>query len=186
MSLPVPNMSFSPFAILTAEEMNDIVENIEALSAGNGLANGAVTTPKLQDGSVTPDKLSTGAARAEVNTSEQTANQFFSDLGTTTDYVSVGIGDNGLAIVSIGAVMAANAINTVVQTGFEVSGSSSVQANDMYSIDTQVYAANARQRMAGTFLVTDLTPGPTTFKMKYKVNGNTGTWAGRHIAVVPI
>ena len=41
--------------------MNDIVENIEALSAGNGLANGAVTTPKLQDGSVTGDKLASGA-----------------------------------------------------------------------------------------------------------------------------
>lgn len=37
MALPNPSMSFSPFAILTAEEMNDLVENIEALAIGAGL-----------------------------------------------------------------------------------------------------------------------------------------------------
>lgn len=31
MALPNPSMSFSPFAILTAEELNDIVENVEYL-----------------------------------------------------------------------------------------------------------------------------------------------------------
>ena len=43
MSLPNPSMSFSPFAILTAEEMNNLVENIEALAAGTGIAAGAIT-----------------------------------------------------------------------------------------------------------------------------------------------
>lgn len=42
MALPNPGMSFSPFAILTAEEMNDLVENIEALAAGTGLNNNVV------------------------------------------------------------------------------------------------------------------------------------------------
>lgn len=35
MPLPNPSMSFSPFAILTAEEMNDLFENIEALQDGS-------------------------------------------------------------------------------------------------------------------------------------------------------
>lgn len=39
-------MSFSPFAILTAEEMNDLVENIEHIYNG-GLADGSVTAAKL-------------------------------------------------------------------------------------------------------------------------------------------
>lgn len=47
MSLPNPAMSFSPFAILTSEEMNQIVENIEALSDGSGLADGSITNAKL-------------------------------------------------------------------------------------------------------------------------------------------
>lgn len=43
----LPNtLSFSPFAILTAEEMNDLVENIEALSDGSGLEDGAITPAK--------------------------------------------------------------------------------------------------------------------------------------------
>jgi hypothetical protein len=42
MSLPNPSMSFTPFDILTAEELNDLVENIEALSDGTGFEPGAV------------------------------------------------------------------------------------------------------------------------------------------------
>jgi hypothetical protein len=43
-------MSFSPFAILTAEEMNDLVENIEALSAGTGFGTGVITAPSVNFG----------------------------------------------------------------------------------------------------------------------------------------
>lgn len=46
MALPNPSMSFSPFAILTAEEMNDLVENIEALADGSGLDDGAIGPAK--------------------------------------------------------------------------------------------------------------------------------------------
>lgn len=42
-------MSFSPFAILTAEEMNDLVENIESLADGTGFDAGAVSGDKLAD-----------------------------------------------------------------------------------------------------------------------------------------
>lgn len=51
MSLPNPSMSFSPFAILTAAEMNDLVENIDALAGGTGLNTGVVTTDKLSTSS---------------------------------------------------------------------------------------------------------------------------------------
>lgn len=47
MALPNPSMSFSPFAILTAEEMNDLVENIESLANGTGISAGAVTSSKI-------------------------------------------------------------------------------------------------------------------------------------------
>lgn len=46
-NLPNQDMSFSPFAILTAEEMNDLVENIESLADGSGVGDGAVTAEKL-------------------------------------------------------------------------------------------------------------------------------------------
>lgn len=47
MALPNPGMDFVPFDILTAEELDDVVENIEALAAGTGLNDASVTAAKL-------------------------------------------------------------------------------------------------------------------------------------------
>ena len=47
MSLPNPSMSFTPFDQLPASDLNDIVENVEALAAGTGLDDGVVTSEKL-------------------------------------------------------------------------------------------------------------------------------------------
>lgn len=47
MSLPNPGMSFTPFDPLPASDLNDIVENIEALAAGTGLNDDSVTAPKI-------------------------------------------------------------------------------------------------------------------------------------------
>jgi hypothetical protein len=46
-NLPNPSMSFSPFAILTAQELNDLVENIESTATGVGIGDGAITSVKL-------------------------------------------------------------------------------------------------------------------------------------------
>lgn len=50
MALPNPSMSFSPFAILTAEEMNDIVENIEALADVSAFNAGSFPITLLENG----------------------------------------------------------------------------------------------------------------------------------------
>lgn len=57
MSLPNPGMSFTPFDPLPASDLNDLVENIEALAAGTGLNDLAVITAKLADAAVTTRKL---------------------------------------------------------------------------------------------------------------------------------
>lgn len=53
MSLPNEDMSFTPFDQLPASDLNDLVENIEALSDGSGLADGAVKADKLAVNAVT-------------------------------------------------------------------------------------------------------------------------------------
>lgn len=45
--LPNPSMSFSPFAILTAAELNDFVENDQALAAGTGLNPGVLNSTNM-------------------------------------------------------------------------------------------------------------------------------------------
>lgn len=47
MSLPNPGMSFTPLDPLPAADLNDMVENIEALADGTGLDTGAVTADKI-------------------------------------------------------------------------------------------------------------------------------------------
>lgn len=56
-NLPNPTMSFSPFAILTAEEMNNIVENINALADGTGIGDGSVGTSDIANNAVTSSKI---------------------------------------------------------------------------------------------------------------------------------
>jgi len=52
-NLPNPNMAFTPFDILLAAELNDFVENIEALATGAGIGDGSVGTSDIADGAVT-------------------------------------------------------------------------------------------------------------------------------------
>lgn len=47
MSLPNVGMSFTPFDILPASDLNDFVENIEALAAGTGLNDDVITGAKI-------------------------------------------------------------------------------------------------------------------------------------------
>lgn len=61
------NLSFSPFAILTAEEMNDLVENTEALSDGTGIEDEAITTRTLAQSAVTPEKMDLDLAATDAN-----------------------------------------------------------------------------------------------------------------------
>lgn len=56
-NLPNPSMAFTPFDILLAEELNDLVENIEALAAGTGIGDGSIGTSDVADGAVTYPKI---------------------------------------------------------------------------------------------------------------------------------
>lgn len=47
MSLPNPSMAFFPFDPLPASQLNDMVENVEALADGSGLDDDAITPAKL-------------------------------------------------------------------------------------------------------------------------------------------
>jgi len=48
MSLPNPSMNFTPFDPLPASDLNDIVENVEALAAGTGLDDSSIVKAKLE------------------------------------------------------------------------------------------------------------------------------------------
>lgn len=154
-------------------------------AANGGLLGNAVVTPSM---------LMNASMTTRVATSETTSSTSYTDLTTTTDTVSVTIGANGIALVSLycGTIQNDTAADYSL-VAFQVSGANTIPAADggdnMFSLKLR----NAATSVLGDWgigasqLLTGLTPGVTTFKMKYRVAvGGTGTFAERKISVVPL
>lgn len=176
---------------LTTPAVDTIVGAAAATSGtlyGISIASSVITTNNsvagaaLTNTSVTPSKLSTGAQAALVATSETTASTAYTDLTTTTDSVTVTVGANGLLLVSYYV----NMFNSTTQNTFvtfSLSGANTQAANDNYSLSMY---GTAQYNIGTTVLVTGLSAGSTTVKMKYRVSGGTGTFLNRRISVVPL
>lgn len=144
------------------------------------------TTAQIPNANVTADKLSTGATAAYVATGENTSSTSFTDLSTVTDTVTVTIGANGIALVNIACTGSNNTSGAVWLMGFAISGASTVAASDDFAIQGLSPTGTQATRIGATYLVTGLTAGSTTFKAKYRVPNNTGTFTSRRISVVPL
>jgi hypothetical protein len=127
-----------------------------------------------------------GAVTAYVATSQTTTSTSYADLATTTDAVTITVGSSGAALVNIYSYMGNNTSPQICQVGFAISGATTRAASDEYSILAQNQVSGWNDRRSGLFLLTGLTPGSTTFKMKYKVSGGTGTYSDRRISVIPL
>lgn len=210
-----PN-TFSPSTTISSSEMNDNFDTIFNEFNGNiaaanlatdsvttakiadsnvttvKIADSNVTTAKLANANVTPDKLATGAAEGYVATAETCVNTAYVDCTTTTDTVTVTIGANGLAQVSIGCRVSSDTADSFNYMSFVVSGATTVAVGtNGREVLMQTSGANRAYVLAQTFLLTGLTAGSNTFKLKYKVangGGGTGTatFSARRIAVIPL
>lgn len=125
-----------------------------------------------------------GAAVASVTTAETTASTSYTDLATTTDSVTVTLGNSGMALVFLQSQASVTTI-TYAYIGVALSGTNTVAASDTSCLQLVSYANNVQMQMGTALLLTGLTSGSTTFKMKYRVYTGTGTFANRRIAVIP-
>ncbi len=115
-------------------------------------------------------------------------------ITSSNNYTSTSYGDTTAAGPTVSATTGARAlvglaaaINNSVSgqdtfMSFEVSGATSVSPSDTRAISV---TSTSVARIGATFFLTSLTAGSNTFQCKYKVSGNTGTYAGRSIYVVP-
>jgi hypothetical protein len=114
MSLPNPGMDFTALNILTDTELDQFVENIEALAAGTGLDDGAVATDKIDNNAVTAilldavesTDLHNPAAVSATTWTDVKANQNFTVAGGATSIIvatlnaSMAIGTTNASLVS--------------------------------------------------------------------------------------
>lgn len=124
-----------------------------------------------------------GAATATVATSETTTSTSYVDLTTTSDTVTVTIGNSGMALVLLQSLGSNTGGTNYI--GFALSNGNTVAAADGYAIVLSGHASGVQTQVGVPFLLTGLTAGSTTFKMKYRVSAGTGTFANRRISVIP-
>lgn len=186
-NLPNQNMDFTPFDILTAEEMDDLVENIESLADGSGIGDGAIGTDTLAQSAVTPDKLDTGAAYAYSNDAGTRANSSFGALtgGGTNPSVTVDVPNTGMVFLSFGADAYSSTTNELCEISVSTSGANSGVAIPAVAIRVGTNSGNPYTTGFTSQLLTGLTPGSTTFALVYRAFG-TGNFRNRKLLVIPL
>lgn len=146
----------------------------------------AVTTASIAAAAVTASKLATGATAALIATSENTASTSYVDLATVGPSVTVTIGSNGLALVTVGCIASNNTIQKALFMGFVVSGANTLAASNPNALYQQTTIAGGSFSGSKVILLSGLNAGSTTFKAQYAVEAGTGTFSSRQIAVVPL
>lgn len=121
----------------------------------------------------------------EVLASEPTSSTSFTDLPNAGPAVTVTTGDR--AVIVIAARVQNNTVGQSAYAGVEISGASTVAANDNRAVGLSAAAAN-QLMIASHVSVVTVVPGSNTFTMKYRSTSGaaTATFANRRIAVFPL
>lgn len=187
--------------VLTAANMNDTNTEVNGSTYTGVTSSVANEVPLFNgtDGKGLKRATSTGVAvlnsgvlsasapaAASVATGESTGSSTYTDLTTTTDQVTVTIGPSGMAWISIAAQITNSGSAGVSTMSWAASGANVIPADDSNCVFYKnPFAGGSGDRHGVTKLLTGLTAGSTTFKLKYKA-GNTGTFTYRDISVIPL
>lgn len=181
MAWTVP-MTFIDGTVLTAAQLNtnlrdNFLETIPAKSTGNGGAGAghfAIQGPY--------QIAERGVVYSEVNTSQSTTDNNYTDLATFGPTVSVLTGTSAWVLFS--TELAASNSGADVTASISVSGATEIDARDDNAIALSADVDSVNSFMKSLF-ITELNPGVNTFTMKYKVSQETGTFGRRHLWVMP-
>lgn len=172
--------------------------SVDATSSGVAIGNNVVdtatvTTPlSISSGGIASVRNNIGIApliqAAYVATSQTTTSTTYTDLATTTDQVTVIVASSGIVRVTISAYVENNTSGIGSYVGFALSGANTVAAGtNNQQIEQWPNVGGTGLGFGNSFVLTGLTPGSTTFKMKYKVfSASTGTFSSRRISVEPL
>ena len=121
-------------------------------------------------------------ARNFVSTLQTAASNVYSDL-TTVQSVTVTVPPSGKCSVFIGSGMGSSNSATYNSASFSASGANTFAASDDNGIYMRASASlsGAESYFSRTVMLTGLTPGSTTFTMKFKTTAGTGYFERREI-----
>lgn len=118
-----------------------------------------------------------------VNTTETTTSTTFTDLATVGPSVTVTTGPSALVLVSS---RLENSAGSSVYASHVISGATTIAADDTNSLSADPGSGNRVRATSASFRSGDLTAGSNTFKMQYRTDTGTGTFAYRRIVVIPL
>jgi hypothetical protein len=195
---PISTATVNAKGDLLAGTANDAISRLavgsdgEVLTADSGAPTGLTwATP-----------ATVAASSASVATGEATSSESFTDLTTPGPAVTVDVGPQGVAIVSVTARVEAHMED---ETGgedyygvatFALSGANTLAASQARAIQSNSWIISTdgdwlttHVRASGVFVLTGLNPGSTTFTMKYAMfdvigNGGSADFSNREIGVV--
>ncbi len=119
-----------------------------------------------------------------VTTLETTTSTSFTDLATIGPRVTATTGDKALLLMA--AQIAANIANAIAIAAWQVSGATSLVADDDKSINLDQTGSDANQdmRAAEVRRLTGLTPGSNVTTMVYRTSAGTGSFRRRHLIII--
>lgn len=123
--------------------------------------------------------------RQRVNSTLTTTSVTYVDLGGPQVTLTTGTD----ALVLMASHLGNTTANTATYASYNVTGASSVSSAYAQGIRLDGYAASTGNNYIGCMmwdLRSDLTPGTNTFKMTYRVDAGTGTFAYNILAIVPL
>lgn len=159
-------------ALLNSQLRDNLLETMvgKATEEGQIFASAGVNTIAAR----TP-----GAAR--ILTSQTTTSTTYTDLATAGPSVTVTHGTH--AIVFHSCVVSNNTDYADSYQSFSRNGS---DVGDIVCLRNDGVTANNGWSVGGVDISTNLTPGTTTWKTRYRVNTGTGTFSDRFIGVIPL
>ena len=121
-----------------------------------------------------------------IDTSQTTTSTSYTNLTTVGPQVTVEIGPRGTAIVMLTAQAMTNSNGVECFMGFDVSGATTVSANDDQALTSATRNSGDTPKSSATFWVSGLNAGSNTFTARYRTTSGTATFADRNIVVIPV
>ncbi len=178
MSLPNPSMTFTPFDPLPASDLNDLVENDQALAAGTGLDNLAVTTSKLALGAVIPEKLDLSTIGVLTGWSGSAFGSTETSLGSTN--VVIPTGCTKVLIVGTARLQSADAGTRDITARVRYDGGTAYTALSYFTATSQF----AGSSVAFTDILS-VTAGTKAFALMARSSSGTSTSSVGKILIIP-